>query len=114
MPLKTLAEVLGSDTARGLTQRHALAREAEDRVALMERRSPVRLALNTLALALHEQAFRPGRSGGAWPTAALLSVALLQVGGAHLTMMIANDDATAATTAIVSFLLTISHLPETA
>lgn len=58
--------------------RHALARETEDRVSLEERRSPVRWALNSLALALHEQAFCPGRGGGAWPTAALLSVALLQ------------------------------------
>lgn len=97
MPLKTLAEVLGSDTSRGLSQRHALAREAEDRVALMERRSPVRFALNTLAIALHEQAFRPGGSGGAWPTAALLSVALLQVG----LWEGSGSDATTATTTII-------------
>lgn len=59
-------------------------------MALMERRSPVRFALNTLAIALHEQAFRPGRSGGAWPTAALLSVALLQVSRVRMLVLTAT------------------------
>lgn len=71
-------------TPTGLSQRHALAREAEDRVALEENRSPLRWALHALALALHEQTFGGpggrggGGGGGAWPTAALLSIALLE------------------------------------
>ena len=70
-------------TPAGLTSRHALVREAEDRVVRQDERSPLRWALHTLGLALHEQCFSPGRSCGAWPTVALLSIAPLQARRRH-------------------------------
>lgn len=74
LPLEQVADILGTDTVTGLTQRHALAREAELALVSRRRSSSAHSGTHSLLLALHEEAWGPS----SWCTATLLALAIVQ------------------------------------